>query len=329
MKVCFVSSLFKMDDICGPSIFVRNISPFLKNKGIEVSFNPNETCDILFTLITAPIEIVLRAKGKGARVIQRLDGVFFDKTKDYKGMNLKLKATQDEADLVIYQSNFAKEMCQHYLGIPQRFRIIYNPVDTAVFTPYGKKMDFEGINLLAVSTWRPWKRLQDSVEAVKELLRIRNDIVFTIIGRGVNIEGASSHIKYLGELPHDSLPAYYRSSQVFLYPSYLDWCPNVVLEALSSGTPVICTDTGGTPELVGNGGIIIKTGEVFDYEPKDLYNLEAIPKVDPEEFVAAINLILESKREYSWRARRRARGFSLEVIGNQYLEVLREVLDGG
>ncbi len=327
MKVCFVSSLFEMDDICGPSIFVRNISPFLKNKGIEVSFNPNEACDVLFTVITAPTEIVLRAKAKGARVIQRLDGVFFDKTKDYKGMNLKLKVTQDEADLVIYQSNFAKEMCQHYLGMPQRSRIIYNPVDTAVFTPYGKKIDFGRINLLAISTWRLRKRLQDSVEAVKELLKIRNDIIFTIIGKGVSIEGTSSHIKYLGELPYGSLPTYYRSSQVFLFPSYLDCCPNVVLEALSSGTPVICTDTGGTPELVGDGGVVLKTKEMYNYEPMEMHNLNTIPRVDREEFVEAIILILENRKEYSWRARRQARKFSLDVIGNQYLKAMREVLD--
>jgi teichuronic acid biosynthesis glycosyltransferase TuaC len=35
-------------------------------------------------------------------------------------------------------------------------------------------------------------------------------------------------------------------------PSYMEGCPNVVLEALSSGRPVVATNVGGIPELVDN-----------------------------------------------------------------------------
>lgn len=316
-----------MDDDCGPSVFVKNISSFFQDKGIEIALSCEEDCDLVFVVITTSLELIKEKKKSGAKILQRLGGVFFDKDKDYKGMNLMLQNVLKEADLVIYQSQFAKEMCNRYLGMPDAIsRVIYNPVDTSVFTPYGKKIDFGSNVVLAVSTWRPWKRLQDSVEAINELLKVRDDITFIIIGRGVNIEGRSSHIRYLGEIPHHELPLYYRSADLFLFPSWLDGCPNVVLESLASGTPVICTDTGGTKELVGEGGIILKTGYVYDYEPKEMYNIQAIPKVDPKGFAKAINTILERRKEYSFQARRQARRFSLDAIGSQYLEAIMEIL---
>ena len=50
-----------------------------------------------------------------------------------------------------------------------------------------------------------------------------------------------------------------------------DWCPNIVIAAVNDGVPVICSNFGGTPEIVGENGLII---EEF---PKSLpHSLEGI-----------------------------------------------------
>jgi glycosyltransferase involved in cell wall biosynthesis len=325
MKICFNSS-FSLTG--GPAVFTRNLSKFLSEKGIDVTFDVREKCDILFVVITTHPEIIKRKKKAGAKVIQRLDGVYMDKSRDYEAQNLPLKGTQEEADLIIYQSKFSKEMCHRFLGKPNvPFKIIYNPVDTQRFTPYGEKIGLKVPHLLlAVSVWRPHKRLQDSFEAFKELLKWRKDVCFLIIGSGVK-KFSTPTIKSLGSIPNANLPAYYRAADVLLHPSWLDWCPNVVLESLASGTPVICSDTGGTQELVGEGGVVLETGYTFDYKPKELYNYNEIPKIDPVKFSNVINMVLENKAHYSHKAREHCiRNFSLEVIGEKYYNVFKEVL---
>jgi glycosyltransferase involved in cell wall biosynthesis len=329
MKICFTSS-FPLKGR-GAGIFVRNLSKFLNGKGVDVTFDVRERCDILFVVISAHPEVIERKKRSGVKIIQRLDGVFFDKSEDYESQNLPLRRTQEEANFIVYQSKFSKEMCHLYLGKPSApFKIIYNPVDIQKFTPHGERIGFQASHmLLAVSIWRPHKRLQDSLEAFKELLKLRGDLCFFIIGSGIR-KFSTPTIKSFGSIPNSNLPSYYRAASVLLHPSWLDWCPNVVLESLASGTPVVCSDTGGAKEIVGEGGVVIDTGYTFDYKPKELYKLDKIPKINPVKFSKAINMILENKENYSRKAREHCvKNFSLEIIGEKYYHIFKEVLEYG
>jgi len=58
-----------------------------------------------------------------------------------------------------------------------------------------------------------------------------------------------------------------------IHLSWRDHCPNVVVEALSQGCPIICTSSGGTKEIVKDNGIIIDDINdnhidpyIFDYD---------------------------------------------------------------
>ena len=57
-----------------------------------------------------------------------------------------------------------------------------------------------------------------------------------------------------------------------IHLAWLDHCPNVVVEALSRGCPVICTDSGGTSELVGRNGIVIPETVRYNFELLDYDN---------------------------------------------------------
>jgi len=64
--------------------------------------------------------------------------------------------------------------------------------------------------------------------------------------------GVARRIRFLGEVSHADLCEYYNATDVLVLASSREGMPNVVLEALACGTPVIATRVGGTPELVSS-----------------------------------------------------------------------------
>jgi glycosyltransferase involved in cell wall biosynthesis len=58
----------------------------------------------------------------------------------------------------------------------------------------------------------------------------------------------------------DNINRYYGIADVFLLPSHSEGCPNVLLEAMAAGVPVVATEVGGIPEVVTNGrdAILVK-----------------------------------------------------------------------
>ena len=69
-----------------------------------------------------------------------------------------------------------------------------------------------------------------------------------------------TRIIIMGEMNYNQLIALYKSSTTFVHLSYMDHCPNVVVDAQAAGCDIICSSTGGTSEIVNNGKIINGTG---------------------------------------------------------------------
>lgn len=86
---------------------------------------------------------------------------------------------------------------------------------------------------------------------------------------------AGRDVEFLGPVPDHELPALYRRARVLVLPSVERTCYGravrvsellglVVLEALASGTPVVCSRLGGLPEIVQDGvtGYLVEPGNV-------------------------------------------------------------------
>ena len=109
-----------------------------------------------------------------------------------------------------------------------------------------------------------------------------------------------------------------------LHPSWLDPCPNVVVEGLASGLPVVCASTGGTPELVKDGGIIID--EKFSIDFTEYYNYSKIPKLNYKNYVEAIIEINSNIKSYSLKARNRAvNDLDIDKVSKKYLDAFNKI----
>lgn len=138
--------------------------------------------------------------------------------------------------------------------------------------------------LLSVSNYIPLKNLEKLID---EVALIPNCELF-LIGEGAlkeqfqtKIESykASHRIKLINRQVGNQLKKYYKASDVFLFPSNRDTFGYVVIEALASGLPVICSTNAGASSFIenGNNGFVIPPQEDFSNGIKDtISHLEAM-----------------------------------------------------
>ena len=68
--------------------------------------------------------------------------------------------------------------------------------------------------------------------------------------RQIARHGIGDKIDMKGRLPHDQVPAYLAAADLLCLPSLREGCPNIVLESLSVGTPVLSSRVGAVPDIV-------------------------------------------------------------------------------
>ena len=260
MKIHFSNVNFNSQS--GPNSFAYRLAHELaKNDKYEI-VSEREDYDIFLCFIE-PASI----PKKESKFIHRLDGIWF-KPEEFVSHNKNIKWAYNHADHVVWQSKFDKKMTSHHWGMPRKGSVIHNgirKIDFKSLYPKVKKIKniFDRI-FVCSANWHRQKRLKENIEF---FLKHRNENdVLLILGNNPDVVINNKHIIYLGHQTHDICLQIYSIADWFLHLAWLDHCPNVVIEALSQGCPVICTDSGGTKEIVKNNGIVIKENNLYKYE---------------------------------------------------------------
>ena len=78
--------------------------------------------------------------------------------------------------------------------------------------------------------------------------------------------GVSTCVHFCGQVPRNQIGSYFAAADVFAMTSWVDGVPNVLLEALAAGLPVVSTDTGVAPDLIQHGrtGYVIPPGDCVE-----------------------------------------------------------------
>jgi len=106
------------------------------------------------------------------------------------------------------------------------------------------------------------------------------NIYLIVVGGDINpLLFASHHIKSLGVQQGEELSKIYASSDIFLFPSTTDTLGQVVMEAISSGLPVVVSDQGGPKTLIGESK---KAGYAISVSDKDAW-IETIARLMGDE----------------------------------------------
>jgi len=140
----------------GKGLFINRLSNEL-SKYIEIT--KSEKYDIALYLIK------IKEKINAKRHIIRYDGIYHNTDHDYKHLNKEISKHMKQASGVVYQSEFSKIMCEKYLGKHNGpFAVIHNGIDIGSFDVIPAKSPYK-YNIMAVSRWRPHKRLRDIIES--------------------------------------------------------------------------------------------------------------------------------------------------------------------
>ena len=157
--------------------------------------------------------------------------------------------------------------------------IINNSVPLDIFSPKGKTMrsklnlSDKDFVLIASATWRRHKRLNEIIELFFKLKLKIKDLKMIILG-DKNKKKIDPDIISVGNISPDKLPEWYRTGNVYINLSWIDQNPNTLVEAIACGLPSLCTNNGGTRELIEktSSGIVSQADEDFNYQLVDYYN---------------------------------------------------------
>ncbi len=287
MKVCI--NMLENSANIGPVIFARRLAGELEKIGVDI-VGRQDRHDILLAFIRdSNIEY---SRGGGAKIIQRLDGIYHNLDVDYNEKNSSIGETRREVDAVIYQSKFSKAMVNRYLGkVGKMSFVIPNGADSCEFRKENNGND--KVTFLCSARWRPDKRLDSIVEGFRFSNIPNSELI--VLG-APDMKSDLDNVNYLGEISPSALSKYYSSADYFIHLAYNDSCPNSVIEALVSELPVICAESGGTKELVkGSGEVVLE--DVLSFEPlcdKD------IPFIDSREVADSLHRCMERKSSYEF-----------------------------
>ena len=305
----------------------------LRARNIDVTHDLNDKSDAVLVIAGTRFLLDLnRARRRGIRVVQRLDGINWVQRVKWSGVKYSVRAEYGNvmlatirnrfADRVIYQSRFIRRWWEDWYGVAKApATVIINGVDLNAYTHDGeheRPTDKYRMLLLEGSLARGLNSGLFHAVSVAEKLSAKYPMEVVVAG---TVDEATQQklkskvpVKFLGIVPRADIPKLARSSHMMYCAEVNPPCPNSVIEALACGLPIIGFDSGSLNELVTeDAGCIVPYGT-------NPWKLET-PNI--EALASSAGEVLEKQDQFRAAARRRAESaFGLDQMVESYLKVL-------
>lgn len=233
------------------------------------------------------------------------------------------KITLPLADFVVSNSEAGKSILINREKVSEeKIRVIYNGIK--IDSVYQNKKDKEGNNKTIgfVGHLTKQKGVEYLLRATKELKEKKEDFALKIIGDGSerrSLEKLSQDLSienFVYFVGHkENAWKYMQDLNVLVLPSLWEGLPNVIMEAMAVGLPVVATSVGGVPELIKNN----ETG--FLVGPKD-------PKALAEKIEHVLNFSEVEKKKMGENARRAVEEkFSIEKMVSEHEGLYKKLMN--
>ena len=179
-----------------------------------------------------------------------------------------------ESDLVLTVSEHLRTKALSMGANPLRSRSILNGCDHSVFHPSSRsdarlklQIDPSAKVIAYIGRMDVRKGLCELVEAAASLRATQPRLHVYMVGEGpdrsiieraIQTNHAAESIRIMPGCSFDEVAVWMAAADLVTLPSYMEGCPNVVIEALACGRPVVATNVGGIPEILPSGcGLLV------------------------------------------------------------------------
>ena len=173
------------------------------------------------------------------------------------------KWTLQSADTVICYTKEEKEQLMGYGIQEKKIEVIHNGISSTDFLPSLHGPDNQ---ILWIGRFTPGKGVGILIDAFQTVHSSFPNYTLVMIGDGplqrtiqekITVMNLGSSINGIPYIPNRDLPGIYQHSTVFVLPSLEEGVPRTILEAMSCGVPVVCTDLPQLKAIVEGCGIIV------------------------------------------------------------------------
>lgn len=190
------------------------------------------------------------------------------------------------SDGVIFLTEYAKNIVKNQVGEVQDTALIPHGINSNFFLKPREQTDFNNefnqktINIIYVSIINHYKHQWNVVKAIEKIRKEHNySINLDLVGpyypsakvkldKQVQLSDPSNEwITYHESVPHDKLKNFYFNADIAVFASSCENLPIILLEKMAAGLPIICSNKGPMPEVLGSSGIY--------FDPEDHINLSA------------------------------------------------------
>jgi len=191
----------------------------------------------------------------------------FQRTSSVSTLPLRLARDADgrRAAHIVTPSAYLRELALGWGVEPEHATVLPNPTPLLpALRPreeLRRELGFDGPTLVFAGRLTAQKSLDVGIDAAR-----RAGVALAIAGDGPDRESLErlGHARFLGPMPRPQVLELFRAGDASLLSSSWENFPHTVVEALSVGTPVLATRTGGVGEVVrdGENGLLVEPGDV-------------------------------------------------------------------
>lgn len=239
--------------------------------------------DVIFATWAYPDSFasVLISKFLKMPIITKVHGTDINEYSQYWLRRRMISFTLNNSDKVISVSKALKKRMIEIGVRSEKIKVIYNGINSNIFRPLDRIQTRKelGISLdkkviLFVGNLRPVKGLDYLIDAFTQIAKSGN-IQLIIIGEGelrkhledkIRKYNIQDYIYMPGNRPHNEITKWMNASDLLCLPSLSEGVPNVILESLSCGVPVVASNVGGIPEIIisSDYGITVEPGNTSE-----------------------------------------------------------------
>lgn len=165
-------------------------------------------------------------------------------------------------------SHYTASLVKQHLGLKEDIKVIYNGIDQNKFVPK-KKQNNKLINVLFCGNVIKRKGVH-WLESIADRLSSNVLIQYTEGLRGKEIGFSHPKVKSIGRIKYENMMDVYQQADILLFPTVREGLSLAALEAMSSGLPIVASDSSSLPELIdhGQGGFLCPVGDISSFAEK-------------------------------------------------------------